>query len=84
MKKMNMKIKITTIIRFPRIVRRTANLNSLVEGFVIIWVLPPLSSCHHWSSFGRPPPSPSSDDVIYEQPLTVVIIIVIIPTKQHV
>ena len=56
-----MKIKITTIIRFPRIVRRTANLNSLVEGFVIM------------SSLGifwqTPPPSPSSDDVIYEQPL---------------
>ena len=68
-----MKIKITTIIRFPRIVRRTANLNSLVEGFVIIWVLPPPPPPVIMSSlviFWQTPPSPSSDDVIYEQPLS--------------
>ena len=46
---------------------------SVKRGYLVISPLPPLppvASCHHMSSFGRPPPSPSSDDVIYKQPRT--------------
>ena len=43
------------------------------EGILSSVPYPPVSSCHHMSSFGYPLPSPSSDDVIYEEPQTQIV-----------